>query len=254
MKTEQENVLSSVKNTLRILRSFSMEQPQRGVRELADELGIGKSSVQRILVTLASEGFVKKNTETNKYELGVSVLQLSSIVLGHLDLHNESVPIIRSLVEKCKETCHLAVLEDLQVVYLCKIEGTNPAKMTTYSGLHNPAHCTSSGKLLLAYGDPSNIEHVINKGLVQYTPNTITDPNSFRKELATIYNKGYSVSNEELRHGVVSISAPVRDYTGQVVAAINFVGPSHRFSKQRIRYFSSELMRAGELISERLGY
>lgn len=254
MKPEQENVLSSVKNTLRILRSFSMEQPQRGVRELADELGIGKSSVQRILVTLASEGFVKKNTETNKYELGVSVLQLSSIVLGHLDLHNEALPIIKNLVEKCKETSHLAVLDDLQIVYLCKVEDTNPIKMTTYSGLHNPAHCTSSGKLLLAYSDPSLLELVINRGLPRYTANTITDPDKFRKELADIYERGYSVGNEELRPGVISVSAPVRNYTGQVVAAINFVGPSHRFSPQRIKFFAAELIRSGQIISERLGY
>ncbi len=254
MKTEQDNLLSSVKNTLRILRSFSMEQPQRGVRELADELGISKSSVQRILVTLASEGFVKKNNETNKYELGVSVLQLSSIVLGHLDLHNEALPIIKNLVEKCKETSHIAVLEDLQIIYLCKIEGINPEKMITYSGLHNPSHCTSSGKLLLAFGDPSQVELVISRGLKQYTPNTITDPSKFRQELTKIYERGYSVGNEELRQGVTSISAPIRNYAGQVVAAINFVGPSHRFSTQRINFLATELIRAAENISERLGY
>lgn len=254
MKTEQDSLLSSVKNTLKILRSFSMDQPQRGVRELAEDLGIGKSSVQRILVTLASEGFVKKNKETNKYELGVSVLQLSSIVLGHLDLHNEALPIIKKLVEKCKETSHLAVLDDLQVIYLCKVEGTEPVKMTTYSGLHNPAYSTSSGKLLLAYSDPSQIELVLSRGLKKHTPDTITDPDKFRKELAEIYERGYSISNGELRQGVTSVSAPVKNYTGQVVAAINFVGPSHRLSTQRIKLFATELIRAGNIISERLGY
>ncbi|MDQ0218019.1 IclR family transcriptional regulator [Peribacillus cavernae] len=254
MKTEQENLLSSVNNALKVLRSFKMEQPQKGVRELADELGLGKSSVQRILATLAADGFVKKNKETNKYELGVSVLELSSIVLGHLDLHNEALPIIKSLVEKWTETSHLSVLEDLQVVYLCKMESANSIKLTTHLGLHNPLHCTSSGKLLLAYSDPSLLELILKKGLDKYTHTTITDPALFRKELAKIYEKGYSVSYEELRMGVISVSAPIRDHTGKVIAAINFVGPSHRFSKQRINLFAKELIHAGEVISERLGY
>lgn len=254
MKTEQENVLSSVRNALKVLSSFKMEQPQKGVRELAEELGLGKSSVQRILATLASEGFVKKNKETNKYELGVSVLELSSIVLGHLDLHNESLPIIKSLVEKWNETSHLSVLEDLKVVYLCKVESDNSIKLITHSGRHNPPHCTSSGKLLLAHSDPSLLEVIFKRGLEKFTPNTITDPELFRKELAEIYERGYSVSFEELRMGVISVSAPIRDHTGKVTAAINFVGPTHRFSKQRINLLANELIRAGEIISERLGY
>jgi IclR family transcriptional regulator, KDG regulon repressor len=254
MKIEQTNLLSSVRNALKILRSFKMEEPQKGVRELANELGLGKSSVQRILATLASEGFVKKNKETNKYELGVSVLELSSIVLGHLDLHNEALPIIKNLVEKWNETSHLSVLEDQQIIYLCKVESPNSVKLTTHTGLSNPPHCTSSGKLLLAYSDPTLLEIILKRGLEKFTPNTITDPVLFRKELAKIYEKGYSVSYEELRLGVISVSAPIRDYTGKVLAAINFVGPSHRFSKNRINLLANELIRAGEIISERLGY
>ncbi|WP_235846948.1 IclR family transcriptional regulator domain-containing protein [Neobacillus soli] len=82
----------------------------------------------------------------------------------------------------------------------------------------------------------------------------MTDPDVFRQELKTIINQGYSVSDEEFNLGVTSVSAPVRDHTGKVIAAINLVGPSSRFSKQRIYYFASELIRSGDLISERLGY
>ncbi|RHW36703.1 IclR family transcriptional regulator [Lysinibacillus yapensis] len=254
MDNSQANLLSSVKNTLKILKAFSMDTPQKGVRELANELDLGKSSVQRILATLASEGFVKKNNESNKYELGVSVLELSSIVLGHLDLHKEALPIIKRLVENWKETAHLAILEEMQVVYLCKIESTNSIKVITHSGLQNPPHCTSSGKLLLAHSNPTVIEHVIKNGLKKFTQNTITDPEIFRKELAFIYARGYSVSNEELNPGVITISAPVRNYNGNVIAAINFAGPKHRFTKQRIELLAKELIHAGNMISERLGY
>ena len=254
MIQEQEKLLSSVKNAIKILRSFKMDHPQKGVRELAAELGLGKSSVQRILATLASEGLVQKNTDTNKYELGLSVVELSSIVLGNIDLHTETIPILTSLANKCGETSHIAILEENHIVYLCKVESKNSHKLQTHLGFHANAHCTSSGKLLLAHRGSYFVDLVTQNGLNSFTPHTITDPEVLRQELNTIRKQGYSVSVEEFTLGVTSVSAPVRDHTGKVIAAINLVGPSSRFSKQRIHYFTSELIRSGDLVSERLGY
>ena len=254
MQKDHVNVLSSVKNALKILRAFKMNQPQKGVRELAAELGIGKSSVQRILVTLASEGFVTKDEETNKYELGVSVLELNSIVLSHLELHNEAIPTIKNLVEKCRETSHLVVFKDDEIIYLCKVESRDSTEIESHSGLHNYPHCTSSGKLLLAHSEPSYVEAFLKKGLIKVTSKTITDPALFQNELASIRKKGYSVSVGEYMEVSTSVSAPIRDYTGKVIAAINIVGPSNRISKQHINYFATELIKAGESISEKLGY
>lgn len=251
---EKENVLSSVSNAIKILRSFKMEQPQKGVRELAAELGLGKSSVQRILATLAKEGLVRKNSETNKYELGLSVLELSSIVLGHIDLHTEALPIITKIANTFKETSHLAVLDNLEIIYLCKVESENSIKLVSHPGLHYHTHCTSSGKLLLAFSEPFLVDSILRNGLKKYTSNTITDPDAFRRELKQIYQKGYSVSNGELRNDISSLSAPVRDYTGKVIAAINLVGPSNRLSNRRVELMAPELIRSGELISERMGY
>ncbi|ULT54923.1 IclR family transcriptional regulator [Neobacillus drentensis] len=254
MIQEQDKLLSSVKSAIKILRAFKMDQPQKGVRELANELGLGKSSVQRILTTLASEGLVQKNKETNKYELGLSVVELSSIVLGNIDLHRESRPILTDLANKYGETAHLAILDGNHVVYLDKVESKTSNKLPSHLGFHNYAHCTSSGKLLLAHSGNYLVDLVIQNGLDAITPKTIVDPNKFRQELSTILRQGYSVSIDEYTIGRTSVSAPVRDHTGKVTAAINLVGPSPRFSRQRIQYFASELIRAGELISERLGY
>jgi IclR family transcriptional regulator, KDG regulon repressor len=254
MIQEQEKLLSSVKNAIRILRAFKMDQPQKGVRELAKELGLGKSSVQRILTTLASEGLVNKNKETNKFELGLSVVELSSIVLGNIDLHTESRPILTDLANKCGETAHLAILDGNHVVYLDKVESKTSNKVPSHLGLHNYAHCTSSGKLILAHSGKHLVDLVIKNGLDPITPNTITDPDVFREELNTILKNGYSVSVDEYTIGRTSVSAPVRDHTGKVIAAINLVGPNSRISKQRIQYFASELIHSGNLISERLGY
>ena len=103
---EKNNELSSVKNALRVLRSFTMDNNQRGVLELSKELEISKSSVHRILQTLASEGFVKKAKQSSKYELGISVVELNSIYLKHLDIYEES---LNSLIEITKKQVMLLI-------------------------------------------------------------------------------------------------------------------------------------------------
>ncbi|MGJ9459824.1 IclR family transcriptional regulator [Oceanobacillus sp. CF4.6] len=251
---ESKKLLSSVNNSMRVLRAFTMDQPQKGVRELAKELGIGKSSVQRILTTLAANGFVRKNEETNKYELGISVLELSSIFLEHIDLHHEAFPIVTKLAHTHKETSHLAILSNMEIVYLCKVESPYSVKLRSHSGLHNHTHCTSSGKLLLAHSDPYLVDTILRNGLVKYTSTTITERDKFHNELNKILKQGYSVSRGEYRKDVTSVSAPILDHSGHVIAAINLVGPSNRFTKPRIQFFARELMNAGELISEKLGY
>src|SRR5690606_12268721 len=143
--------------------------------ELARELDIGKSSVQRILTTLAANGFVRKNEETNKYELGISVLQLSSIFLEQIDLHQEALPIVTKLAHTHNETSHLAILENLKVVYLCKVESNDSMKLVTHTGLHLDTHCTSSGKLLLAHSEPSLVDTFLRSKPMQFTSATITD-------------------------------------------------------------------------------
>ncbi|WP_087974908.1 IclR family transcriptional regulator [Oceanobacillus rekensis] len=251
---ESKKLLSSVNNSMRVLRAFTMDQPQKGVRELAKELDIGKSSVQRILTTLAANDFVRKNEETNKYELGISVLELSSIFLEHIDLHHEAFPIVTKLAHTHKETSHLAILDKLHVVYLCKVESQHSVQLSSHSGLHLHTHCTSSGKLLLAHSDPYLVEAFMRNSPMKFTSTTITDRDEFYNELKRIRKQGYSVSRGEYRKDVTSVSAPILDHSCNVIAAVNLVGPSNRFTKPRIQFFARELLNAGELISEKLGY
>ncbi len=252
--SDSTKLLSSVNNALLILKSFTMDDPQKGVRQLANELRVSKSSVQRSLSTLLQHGFVRKNEETNKYELGLSVLELSSIFLNQIDLHKVAMPLLIKLANTHRETAHLAILDNLNVVYLAKVESNNSIDLISYSGHHNHTHCTSSGKLLLAYSDPYLVDTIMRKGLNKFTSNTITDREAFLSELSKIKQQGYSVSNGELRSDVSSVSVPVRDYSGKVIAAINLVGPTSRFSFTRIKNLTNDLILAGETISEQLGY
>lgn len=257
MNTSKENeshLLSSVKNALRILRSFSIDEPEKRVSDLAAELNLSKSTVSRLLATLASEDFVTKDSETNRYKLGVSVLALSGVVTQNLEIYREAQPILNDLVDKLGETAHLAVLDGMETLYIHQVECKYPVRILTHLGKRNPVHCTSSGKVLLAYQDEAFIQKVIERGLEPLTKHTITDPDVLKKQLETIKEQGFSHSKHELLQGVVSIAAPIRDYTEKVVAALTVVGPEQRIPNYKIRPYAKQVMNASMEISDRLGY
>lgn len=255
MDREYKNTeLTSVKNALRILRSFTMENNQKGVLEIARELGISKSSVHRILQTLSTEGFVKQARNSSKYELGLSVVELNSIYLQHLDIYEESLNSLIELTKKTGETSHLAVLENENIVYLNKVEFSPSLGIRSHIGYHNSIHCTGTGKVLLAYSEPDVLNRILQKPLERITDKTITDPNVLLKELETVKLLGYGMAKGESRDQITSIAVPVRNYKGNVIAAINLVGPSTKFADEKIKYYLNLLLSEAAIISRRIGY
>lgn len=253
-KGNRGNQLSSVRNALRILKSFSMEEPEKRVSDLSESLGLNKSTVSRTLSTLASEGFVFKNPETNRYQLGMAIVSLSGIVNNNTDIYKESLPVLNELVRTSGETAHISVLDNYEVIYLQKVECNHPVRFLTHVGKRNPLYCTSAGKVLLAYASKNVFETVIERGLTKYTEQTITDPEELRDHLAKIKENGYAYSFEELSEGVNSIATPIYDYTGKVVSALSVVGPKQRIDNRKLKGITQQTINASKEISSRLGY
>ena len=247
-------ILTSVRNALRILKSFSTFEPTKRVNELSKSLGLGKSTVSRLLSTLASEGFVTKDEKTNAYRLGLSVLTLGGIITNDLEIHKEATPVLSKLVNDTGETAHLAILDELETIYIHKEECNHPVRILTHLGRRNPSYCTSSGKVLLAFSESNIVEKVIEEGLVAHMNNTLTNPDQLRNELETIRQQGFAVSTEELTEGTRSVAAPIRDYTGQIVSAVAVVGPIQRMTDDKVNQIAKKVMEAGNEASERLGY
>jgi IclR family KDG regulon transcriptional repressor len=248
-----EYLLSSVNNALRILHSFSIEEPEKKVTDLASSLGLTKSTVSRLMSTLASQGFVTKDRETQKYRLGLSILHLNSVITSNLEINRESKLILQNLVNEVGETAHTAILEGSNVVYLNRVECNHPVQILSQVGRRNPLHCTSSGKVILAYQDEEFIEQYIEKGLPKYTLQTISDPIIFRETLKMIKGQGYATSIEEINVGVSSVAAPVRDFSGNSIYALSIVGPIYRMNAHDISLINRVTCAAKEL-SKNLGY
>ena len=245
-------ILQSVQRGLQILKLFSATDPVWGITDIATTLQLSKSTVSRIICDLVEEGYLEK--KRNKYRLGFSLLALSGVITSHLEIHKESKDPLKTLVHKVGETTHIAILEDLEITYLNKVEGKNPVNLLTNIGKKNPPTCTGTGKILLAFQPEVAIQDLIERGLPKMAPKSITDPDKLILELQNVRKNGYSISIDEMQEGIISIGAAIRDYTNEVVAAVSIVGPKQRINGKAILKCIDEVRKAAEEISEKLGY
>lgn len=248
----KNSILQSVQRGLRILKLFTATEPVWGITDIATSLNLSKSTVSRIISDLVKEGYLEKTR--NKYRLGFSLLALSGVITSHLEIHRESRDPLKSLVHKLGETAHIAILEDLEITYLHKVECQNPVRLHTNIGKKNPPTCTGSGKILLAYQPETALQELIDRGLPIMGPKSITDPQILRTELHNARKNGYSLCIDEMQESIISIGAAIRDYTNEVVAAVSIVGPKHRGIGKDASPYINEVIKTAEEISEKLGY
>jgi IclR family transcriptional regulator, KDG regulon repressor len=242
---------NSLTNALTILKNFSMDNPEQGVTEIAENLNIGKSTVHRLLLSLGSEGFVYKDPNSNRYSLGTSLLSLNNIVNSQLPIVNESIPILNVLTERTGETSHLGILEGKHIIYLQKIDREKPVKMSTHIGMRQPIHATSIGQIILAYQNEKTINKLLPETLEKFTDKTITARDYLKTKLSASRQQQFVICEEEYEKGIISIAAPVFDEAGQVIAAVSIVGPVNRLMKKiKQKAFIEDVISAGDKLSE----
>jgi len=247
------HVLRSVNNALAVLESFSMERPELGVTELSQTLGLGKSTVHRLLTSLAARGYVRKNPETERYCLGFKAFEVGSLAAGRGAIRELVAPYLRTLMLASKETVHLGVLDEWDVVYIDKIESDQPLQMYSRIGRRAPLHCTALGKVLMAWEPEEWIERFFRRRLRAYTPATRTDPDLLRRELERVRASGHALDNEEFAVGLKCIAAPLFDHSRRVVASLGLAGPAVRLGDERIARLTSLVRDAAAGASRTLG-
>jgi IclR family transcriptional regulator, KDG regulon repressor len=246
--------LSTVRNAARLLKAFLTREESLGVSELARRLDLGKSNVHRLLSTLVAEGLVEQDPHTGGYRLGIVMFELGEAVKVHLDLHAAAGPVLAHLREQTGESSQVGVLDGDEVVYVDRLESAHSLRLFTETGRRVPAHCTSSGKVLLAHRGEPDREMFLARPLARLTAHTITDAGALREELARVRARGWAEAINEREIGVASIAAPIRDIHGEVVAAISIGAPVARFGAVPRRRIARALVEAGEAVSRRLGW
>lgn len=247
-------MLKSLRKAIRILECFSLQEPRLSLSEIARRAELPLSTAHRILATLREAGLVDQEGERDLYRLGLKLLELGSVVLANMELHREALPFIEELSRESGETVHLGVFDGSQVVSIEKMDSPHGLASQVTIGKGAPAYCTAVGKALLAFQPEDVLEHVCRLGLTRYTPQTITDPKRLRQEMARVRTLGYAVDDREHQPDVRCVAAPIRNYTGRVIASMSVSGPATRIPKERIPTLAARVREVAAKLSARLGY
>lgn len=247
-------ILSSVTNAVRVLKSFTTRQRSFGVSELARKLDLSTSTTHRLLATLAAEHLVEQHPHTGKYQLGLAVYDLMAATTEGFDLTEAILPPMTVLRHRTGETVHVAVLDGREVVYVERLESPHFLRMFMDVGRRNDAHCTGTGKALLAHLDPATLDRTLcGWEMRRHTADTITDPDALRAELAAVNRQGFGHNIRESQTGAVSVGAPIRDASGSVVAAMSVAGPTGRMEPE-LASMTHAVVEAAAVASRRLGF
>ncbi len=241
--------VQSLARGLRILDLLAQAHDTIGISEVAQDLGVDKSSAWRLLQTLVTHGYAIQDPESKRYRLGSHVVALSYAVLHDMPLRDQARDFLYDLVEKTGECAHMAVYSQGQALVIADVETSATLRVITGVGRVAPLHCTAVGKALLAFG-----KYPFPSELARYTPLTITDHQALLRHLQQTRDQGFALDDEELTLGVRCMAAPVYDLSGELVGSLGISGPTLRVTRERIVELSTLIVAAAHGLSNRLGY
>ena len=246
---------STVRRVITILEYLAEARKPEGVTEISRNLAMHKSTVYRFLSSLAEQGYVQKDHETGRYSLGARAAWLGARFLESREIRGIARPILEELAQETLETIHLGIENRNEVVYIDKIESRRAVQMRSRVGFRQPLHSTGLGKALLASFPESRWrQYVTDIGLRRHTPSTIVEPEAFCAHLRQIRKQGYSIDNVENEDGIRCLAAPIRDHSGQTVAAFSISGSTLTMTLERIDSLVPLARKAALAISKRLGF
>jgi IclR family acetate operon transcriptional repressor len=221
----------SVERALDILLCFSLEKPALTLTQIAEQVGMHKSTIHRLLTTLEAKRFVTRNRATGMYQLGFRFIELASIMLQDIDINRWAQPYLQQLAVLSGETVDLAVLDDDHVVYLQVVESPQRVKIAAAVGEQLPTYCTATGKAFLAYLPEYQVNEILAKGMAKYTEHTLISLADLYQDLQETRERGFSISKEEYEKDINAVAAPILDANDSPLAVIAIVGPSFRMRR-----------------------
>ncbi|MFC4533550.1 IclR family transcriptional regulator [Sphaerisporangium dianthi] len=229
-----EEYVQSLARGLAVIRAFDAANPELTLSEVARSTGLTRAAARRFLLTLVELGYVR--TDGRLFSLSPRVLELGYAYLSSLSLPEVALPHLERLVAEVHESASVSVLDASDIVYVARVPTTRIMRVTISIGTRFPAHCTSMGRVLLAWLPPDALEaYYATAGLERRTARTITSREALTAELERVRAQGWAMVDQELEEGLRSIAAPIRDRAGQVVAAVNLSSHASRTSVESAR-------------------
>jgi len=247
--------MKTITAALDILNCFTLDNHGQGVSEIARKLGMHKSKVSRILSTYENQGVVIKSQNTQKYHLGPKIMEWAAIVLRQGDLRTRALPHMEELRSKTQESVNLYIAQGDYRICIERLESPQGIRMVSHIGEPVPLHAGAAGKLLLAYFTDEKRRAVLERvQLSKIAANTITNREDLETELKKIAQQGFAISFQEMVPLAASIAAPIRNFYGEVIAALTVGGPVMRFTPQKVDSYARALRETADRISRESGY
>jgi IclR family pca regulon transcriptional regulator len=249
----------SLERGLAILGCFTSQRPVLGIADIADELGMSRSTTHRYVTTLLALGYLEQGAK-RKYRLGLRVTDLGMSAMNSTGLREHSHVYLEELRQRTGYTISLSVLDGTDIVYVDRApsfkRAMNKIDMGLQSGSRLPAHCTAMGKILLAYlPEEERKSRIVELKLTKLGPNTIMSKPALHEELKEIADAGFAVNDEELVPELYATSMPVRNEAGDVVAAVSMSAHSSMISLgELVDSLGPHLVSTADRISARMGY
>lgn len=246
--TRPAYLVESVDRAMQVL-DLLMSQPVLTLTEVSRRLDVAPSTAHRLLSTMAHRGMVQQDPETRTWRPGRALVELGVSVAGPLDVRRMARPVLEALAAELLETVHLARLDGDHVLFLDTVESTRAARVTDRTGVSLPAHCTASGKVLLARLDREALDRLLPALLPALTPRTRTSRRGLERELATVRRTGHAVNVGESERGLSAVAVAIPLPEERTALSLTVSVPSEHLRRDEIE----NIARAARVAAEQLG-
>ena len=245
--------IESVDKALKLVLLLG-EQPEIRLSEATRYLGVASSTAHRLLAMLQYRGFVRQDPVSKIYRAGPALTSVAFAIFGRIDIQGTATPIMRKLSERLRESVHVGVLDGAAVRFIAAVEGPTAVRVASRLGRTMPAHCTSTGKAMLAQLSESELHQLLPKEkLERLTPHSIGSRTELELELARIREQGYAVNREESEESVASLAVPIPTRAPGLRLALNAAAPAHRLSTTQYSMVAALLVESAKEIGDHLG-
>jgi len=245
--------IDSLVKGIRVIELLA-DRGRLSVSDVARRLGQNRSASHRFLATLKDEGYVKQDSH-GRYSLSLKVFGLANKAMNQMEIRSMARPWIVTLVEKHKETVHLACLDEGNVIIIEMMKGLLPLKVDLPLGSRGPAHTSALGKVMLAFSpEPVQTDYLRNRDLEKRTPQTLVTKEALKAELQRIRQRGYAVDDEEWAMGIRCVAVPVFDHNHMASFALSASGPVQRMTDRVMKGMKNDLQAAADELSPSIGY
>ncbi len=252
---EVKNPVQSAERIFRVLEILA-DNGEMGLMELSTELGLHKSTVHRLLMSLICMGYAKQNEKNQKYALTYKLVNMSGKILERMDIVEIAKPYLERLSAISGEAVHLVRRDGSDILYIHKIEAkVGTIRMVSHVGMIHPMYCSGVGKAIMATLPEKEVKKIWDASVIeQKTDKTIVTFEDMMATLEEVRKNGYALDDEENEEGVRCIAASLRGYGKSVKYAFSISGPVSRMTKERVEELAVDIKKVQAELSRELGY